>query len=395
MRYRFSPFLNLKKVAAPAFLLLCLSVFPGCNSSTKEEKPAETETVAAPENPNEVTLTDAQFKSSGIAFGQVEQKNISTVLRLNGVLDVPPQNLISVSAPLGGFVKETDLLQGMKLRKGQILAVLQNPEYVTLQQEYLDAKSKLAYQELEFARQKELSEENISSKKTFQQTTSEYQQLRNRAAALKEQLALLNINPDKLTAVNISSTIRIYSPINGFVKNVLVNTGKFVSPQDVLFELVNTEHMHAELTVFEKDIAKLKQGQKIKLTFPNLPGHEIPASVYLVGRSIEADKTIRVHAHLDKEDPELLPGMYVTALVEINAQTVTALPEDAIVQAEGKYVIFVAKTDRTFEMVPVEIGATENGYTEVKLTENVPANARIVTKGAYHVLAKKLNVGEE
>ncbi|MBK0404366.1 efflux RND transporter periplasmic adaptor subunit [Adhaeribacter sp. BT258] len=397
MRYRFLPFLKTQKVAAlaPVFLLLFLSFFSGCNSAPQEEKPAETETTAAPENPNEVTLTDAQFKSSGIAFWQVEQKNISTVLRLNGMLDVPPQNLISVSAPLGGFVKETDLLQGMKLRKGQILAVLQNPEYVTLQQEYLDAKSKLAYQELEFARQKELSEENVSSKKTFQQTTAEYQQLRNRAAALKEQLALLNINPNKLTSGNISSTIRIYSPINGFVKNVLVNTGKFVSPQDVLFELVNTEHMHAELTVFEKDIAKLKQGQKIKLTFPNLPGHEIPASVYLVGRSIEADKTIRVHAHLDKEDPELLPGMYVTALVEINAQTVPALPEDAIVQAEGKHVIFVAKNARTFEMVPVEIGATKNGYTEVKLPESVPASAKIVTKGAYHVLAKKLNVGEE
>ena len=395
MSYRFSPFLHLKKAAVPTFLLVFLSVFSGCNSAPKEETHAATETAAAPENPNEVSLTDAQFKSSGIAFGQVEQKNISTVLRLNGMLDVPPQNLISVSAPLGGFVKATDLLQGMKLKKGQLLAVLQNPEYVTLQQEYLDAKSKLAYQQLEFARQKELSEENVSSKKTFQQTTSEYQQLRNRAAALKEQLALLNINPNKLTSGNISSTIRIYSPINGFVKNVLVNTGKFVSPQDVLFELVDVEHMHAELTVFEKDIAKLKQRQKIKLTFPNLPGHEISASVYLVGRSIEADKTVRVHAHLDKEDPELLPGMYVTALVELDAQTVPALPEEAIVKAEGKNVIFVVKTDRTYKMVPVEIGATENGFTEVKLPENVPANAKIVTKGAYHVLAKKLNVGEE
>ena len=397
MSYRFSPFLKPDKVAAfaPTFLLVFLSVFSGCNSAPKEETPAETETAATPENPNEVSLTDAQFKSSGIAFGQVEKKNISTVLRLNGMLDVPPQNLISVSAPLGGFVKATNLLQGMKLKKGQLLAVLENPEYITLQQEYLDAKSKLAYQQLEFARQKELSDENVSSKKTFQQTTSEYQQLRNRAAALKEQLALLNINPNKLTSGNISSTIRIYSPINGFVKNVLVNTGKFVSPQDVLFELVDVEHMHAELTVFEKDIAKLKQGQKIKLTFPNLPGHEISASVYLVGRSIEADKTVRVHAHLDKEDPELLPGMYVTALVELDAQTVPALPEEAIVKAEGKNVIFVAKTDRTYEMVPVEIGATENGYTEVKLPENVSANAKIVTKGAYHVLAKKLNVGEE
>ncbi|MFC5270646.1 efflux RND transporter periplasmic adaptor subunit [Adhaeribacter terreus] len=380
---------------ASGFLLVFLSVFSGCNSATKEEKATETETAAAPENPNEVSLTDAQFKNSGIAFGQVEQKNISTVLRLNGMLDVPPQNLISVSAPLGGFVKKTDLLQGMKLNKGQVLAVLENPEYIALQQEYLDAKSKLNYQQLEFARQKELSEENVSSKKTFQQATSEYQQLRNRAAALKEQLALLSINPNKLSANNISSTIRIYSPINGFVKNVLVNTGKFVTPQDVLFELVNTEHMHAELTVFEKDIAKLKQGQKIKLTFPNLPGHEITASVYLVGRSIEADKTIRVHAHLDREDPELLPGMYVTALVEINAQTVPALPEAAIVQAEGKHVIFIAKNARTFEMVPVEIGATENGYTEVRLPENIPANAKIVTKGAYHIMAKKLNVGEE
>jgi cobalt-zinc-cadmium efflux system membrane fusion protein len=292
-------------------------------------------------------------------------------------------------------VKSTELLQGMKIKKGQVLAVLENPEYITLQQEYLDAKSKLAYQELEFARQKELSNENVSSKKTFQQTTAEYQQLRNRVAALKAQLGLININPNKLSAGNISSTIRIYSPINGFVKNVHVNIGKFVTPQEVLFELVDVEHMHAELTVFEKDIAKLKQGQKIKLTFPNLPGHEIGASVYLVGRSIEDDKTIRVHAHLDKEDPELLPGMYVTALVDVNEAQVPALPEDAIVQAEGKNVIFIAKSPQMFEMVPVETGATENGFTEVKLPSNVPASAKIVTKGAYHILAKKLNVGEE
>ncbi|MEK7255402.1 MAG: efflux RND transporter periplasmic adaptor subunit, partial [Bacteroidota bacterium] len=307
--------------------------------------------------PMEVALTSDQYKIAGIETGKAETRNLTGVVHVNGVLDVPPQNLVSISAPAAGFLKSSDLLQGSRVRKGQVLAVLRNPEFIQWQQEYLETKhqleadrSRLEFLEAEYKRQEELAKENINAGKTLQSAKAEFNSMKSNIAGLEArlggqgaQLRLLGINPDRLRPDNFQSEISLFSPTDGYVMQVNVNAGKYVSNTDVLFQIADTKHLHAELTVFEKDIPKLKIGQKVRFTLAN-ESRERTATVFLFGREISEDRSIRVHCHLDREDTELLPGMYFKAVVETGASPVPSLPEAAIVSNEGKDFIFVVET---------------------------------------------------
>lgn len=346
---------------------------------------------------NIVTLTQAQYLSAGIKVGKVVKRNLSGTLKVNGILDVPPQNMVSISAPFGGFVKSTALLQGMKVKKGDVIAVLENEAFITLQQDYLENKSRYEYLTLEYNRQKELSQEEISATKTFQQITAEYKGIKARLKGLEQKLAMIGINAASFSEEKITRNAVIYAPINGYVTAINVNIGKYVNPTDVMFEIADTEHLHAELTVFEKDVTHLKKGQKIHFFLPNEEEKERNASVFLIGRQISPDRTIRVHAHLDQEDKDLIPGMYISALIEMNENQVDALPDKAIIASEGKKYIFIQKdTDKkeniTFEMVEVQTTGSENGYTGLILPKNLNLDlAQVVTEGAYSLISVKTN----
>ncbi|MGN6566856.1 MAG: efflux RND transporter periplasmic adaptor subunit, partial [Flavipsychrobacter sp.] len=240
----------------PALLLF---VFLTACSSKKTTQHAEN---AAKTNDSTVTLTDAQIKNAGIVTGTMEQKQLSSILRLNGVIDVPPQNMVSISVPLGGFLKSTNLLPGMHIKKGDVIAVMEDQQYIQLQQDYLTAKAKIGFLENEYNRQKDLNSAQASSDKVFQQAEADYKSQQVLIAALAEKLKLAGINVDQLNETNISRSVNIHSPINGYVSKVDVNIGKYVSPTEVLFELVNPADIHLALKVFEKDLDKLFIGQK-------------------------------------------------------------------------------------------------------------------------------------
>ncbi len=362
------------------------------------------------EGENSVELTEAQMKNAGIEFGKLERKNISGTIKVNGVLDVPPQQLISISVPLGGFLKSTSLLQGSKVKKGQLIAVIENPDYIQLQQDYLEVKTQLEFSKADYERQQALSKENVNAQKTVQQAKATYQTGVAKLSGLIAKLKMINIDFSSLDTGNITSTGNVYSPISGYVTEVNVNIGKFVNPADVLFEIVDTEHLHAELTVFEKDIPKLKIGQKIRFTLAN-EDKERFATVYLIGRKIGADRSIRIHCHIDKEDKELLPGMYLKAIVEAGGIEVAALPDEAIVDFQGKKYVFMPTEEghaeekregtepheegQHFEMIEVEIGNSEVGYTEIITTESLNEKTEVVVKGAYAILSKIKNSEEE
>jgi len=384
-------------------LLVSVALF-SCNTAKKEEAEEHHE-----EEENAVELTEAQIKTAGVAFGKVEMKQISGTIKVNGVLDVPPQQLVSVSVPLGGFLKSTELLQGMHVKKGQLIATIENTEYIQLQQDYLEATNQLEFSKADYERQKELARENVNAAKTLQQAKSTFLTWMAKKNGFEAKLKLLNINLAELETGRITSTIRIYAPISGYVTEVNVNIGKFVSPTDVLFEIVDTEHLHAELTVFEKDIPKIKIGQKIRFTLAN-ETEERMAKVYLIGREITSDRTVRIHCHIDKEDTDLLPGMYLKAVVETSGASVPALPDEAVVDYQGKKYVFVLGRDdhkevaeegeehqkegTHFQIVEVQVGVSELGYTEVNLPEGVDTTT-VVTKGAYAVLSKLKNSEEE
>ncbi|HWZ22716.1 MAG TPA: efflux RND transporter periplasmic adaptor subunit [Cytophagaceae bacterium] len=381
----------MKKIYILLFILVNVIVFSSCASKTKEVHEEEHH-----EEDNEVVLTASQFKGVGIQFGKVELKNLSSVITVNGMLDVPPQNMVSVSALMGGFIKTTDLLQGMQVKKGQVIATIQNPDFIQIQSQYLENKQKLKFLELEYKRQEELSEENVSAAKIFQQVSSDYNSLKATIGGQEERLKILNIDPASLTQSNIRSVVAIYAPIGGYVTVVNVNIGKYVNPQDVICEIVDTDHLHAELTVFEKDITKLKKGQKIRFVLVNESNKERTASVFLINHKISEDRTIRVHAHLDKEDPTLMPNMYLKALIEIGDNKSNALPDQAIVNSGDKNYIFIkTEKENVFKAVEIQKGISENGYTEVILPENFKVeNTEVVTKGAYDLLSK-MNNSEE
>ncbi len=372
-----------------------LLVTNACGSKKEEDTSEDLDSVAA----MSVTLSQSQLDAVKITTGKIVQKEMHAVLEVNGMLDVPPQNLVTVSALMGGFIKSTDILQGMSIKKGALIAKIQNPEFVTIQKDYLENKSKLKYLELEYKRQEELAKENVASAKTFQQISSEYNSALVINGALAEKLNMIGINPANVSQSTITSIVDLRSPINGYITVVNINIGSFVNPQDIICEIVDTDHLHAELTVFEKDITKIKVGQKIVFKIVNGDNEERTAKVYLINHKISTDRTVRVHAHMDKNDPALIPNMYLKAYVYIDEQKVLAVPQNAVVQIEDEDYIFIEKNagnKHQYEGVKVQKGISENGYTEIILPVSLDySHMNVVINGAYDLLSKLKNVEEE
>ncbi len=391
-------------------MMYCLAL----TACTERDTPAEGEDEHHHEHAEDmVEMNDAQMKSGGIALGKLTKRLISGIVKVNGKLDVPPQQLVSVSIPVGGFLKSTPLLQGSHVTKGQVIAVVENIDFVQIQQDYLEAKGQLEMAESDYTRQQELAKENVNSQKSLQQSKANFLVWQAKYSSFKEKLKVLNINISAVEAGNVSSQIRLISPIDGYVTEVNANVGKFVTPEDVIFEIVDTRHLHAELIVFEKDVPKLRIGQKVRFTLAN-EDQERTAVIKLIGREIASDRTVQIHCFLDNEDRELLPGMYLSALVETGGAEVLALPQDAVVDYQGKKYVFVVVTEKHdhaehkheegeehheeeeyhFKMIEVEAGNTESGFTEVMLPE-AHLQAEVVVKGAYTVLSKLKNSEEE
>ena len=384
------------------YLALCLALLSLLTScGTKEAATEKEATPTAPKTapPDRVTLTPAEQQAGGVRLGTLTERPMSGGLKVNGVLDVPPENLVSVSAPLGGFVERTDLLQGSRVRAGQVLATIRNPDFVQLQQDYLEARSQLAYARAEYERQGELYRQEVAPQKNYQRAQAEYAalQVKTNAQAARLRLAGLPIGG------RIVSTALLRAPRSGFVKAVNVSLGQSVTPTDVLFEIVNPEHLHVELTVFEKDIPQVKENQLVRFSLGNdSVSRERTAHVYLISKTISAERTVRVHAHLDREDEQLLPGTFVRAVIETNRVTVPTLPEKAVVQYGAQAYVFVAADtvaragQATYRLVPVTRGVSEDGYTELHLPAAEQGQPlRFVVEGAYSLLGKLKNAEEE
>ena len=358
-------------------------------------KKNETSTEETPVSEKEVVLTQAQLKNAALVSSPMQEKELSATINVNGVIDVPPQNLVSISMPLGGYLKNTKLLPGMFVKKNEIIAVMEDQQYIQLQQEYLTAKSKLFFAEKEYERQRDLNEEKASSDKVYQLADAEYKSLKITVNALGEKLRLIHINPASLSEKNISKSVNIYSPIDGFVSKVNVNIGKYVNPADILFELINPDDIHLNLKVFEKDINGLFIGQKLYAYTNSQPSKKHACEVILISKDISSDEhNAEVHCHFEKYDKTLLPGMYMNATVELKSASLPAIPTDAIVSFEGKDYVFVKKNETTFSMEMVSTGISENGFTQIVNSKDFEGK-EIVIKGAYTLLMVSKNKSEE
>lgn len=403
-------------IGAVLFVLAPL-LFVSCSNNTpaKQEPKEEHEHEAG----NTVSLSAIQVKSIAVQLGHIEQKQLTASLKANGILKVPNQNKASVASLYGGVVKSILVQPGNSIRKGDVIATIANPQFITLQEEYLSLEAKVAYAELEYNRQKELSSNNAGALKTFQLSDAELRTLRTRKASLHKQLELIGINTAKLNNESISSVIAVVSPVSGAVSEVMVNIGSNVDISTPIAEVVDNSQLHLDLYIYEKDLPKVKAGQIIHFTLTNNPGKEYDAEIYGISNSFEgATKALAVHAMVKGDKTGLIDGMSITALVSLENATVPAVPADAIVNYQGNDYIFITKSESPdthahdeahahgetepadtsqavlFERIPVRKGTTDVGYSEITLLKDIPRGSKVVVKGAFFILAKMTNSGE-
>lgn len=351
----------------------------------------------------EVHLNAAQYKATGLVLGSFEKKNLSEVINANGYTKLPPQNQAQVSVALPGIVKSIKVIEGQAVKAGQVLAVLQNLNYnnaqltynnILLEREKLNndlslAEANIGYLQTEFARQKELSEENVSAKKVFQKVSSDLTVEEAKIKAYKSQIAVLNQNIEFSGSIN-SPTINVLAPISGNITEVFVSIGSAAEVGKSLFTIIDNSQMHVDLLVYEKDLFKVKQGQTVRFILTNQDATEITGKIFSIGKSFENEtKSVAVHADILNEKQKLIPGMYVNALIDVGTNTLDALPQDAIIKAEGREFIFMLEEETEgefhFQRIEVKTGTAQLGYVQVTPLQTIEPNNNIVVKGAYYL----------
>lgn len=372
------------------YLSLLTSVFLiGCNKTAdtdkaQEEIQAETDSTAN----KEVELNQAQYKAAGIELGGFEQKNLTDVIKVNGYTQLPPQNQANVTTFLSGTITQILVNIGDKVTKGQVLAYADSPDYIQLQESYAVAKNNLEYLELEFKRQETLRAENVNSEKTFQKIKSDLKVEKSRFQSLANQLRMLQTNPDQS-----ARSLKIVAPISGYVATIGVQIGSPIQSETALMTLVDNSKLHLDLMVYEKDLPYVTIGQEVSFTLTNLSQSEVKGKIFSIGKTFESGtKSVAVHASIDNIPDNLIGGLYVNALIHLGTKEVAALPEDAVVKAEGREFVFVLEEDEEeeghfhFQRVEVKTGVVELGFAQVTLLdETVPVKSNIVRKGAYYL----------
>ncbi|GHV64375.1 hemolysin D [Bacteroidia bacterium] len=361
-----------------------------------------------------IEISDVQMKAVGIELGVVELKNLHSVVRTNGQIVLPPQNKADVNTLTSGIIREISVTEGEFVRKGQTLAFLENLDIVKLQEEYLTLKQELTYSSQEFERQKELNSQNAGTGKVFQQTQARNEANKAKLQGLETQLRQLHIDREAVAVGKLVTAIPITAPIGGIVGKIFVKTGSYADMQTVLMEIADHSQMHCDLQVFEQDFAKIKSGNPVEIVLTNQSNQTISGKVFRINQSFENDsKSIIVHVKIDRpvganrnsppspdmSNSPILPGMYVSALIDVGGQMLKAVPSSAIANAEGKQYLFllVDTEDETFQFKKIEVitGTSELGYVEIKPLEAIPEDATIITKGAFYVMSMASGGEEE
>lgn len=365
-----------------------------CGGQKKNtEKAEESNTSKESTDGQTVRLTAQQQKSAGIEVGHPLITNINGTIVLQGAIDVPPQNTVSLSFPLGGYIKSTSMLPGKVVKKGQVLAVIEDMQFIQLQQDYLTAKTNAALADLEFARQQELNKTKASSDKIYEQAKAERERQQILVSSFSEKLTLIGIKPSSLSSETIKKEVSITSPINGFVSKVNITIGKYTSPTDILFELVDPSDIHLTLKVFESDINKIKIGGKVSAYSNVNPDKKYEAEVFLVNKVFDSNRMADIHCHFKYYEPVLVPGMFMNGEVVVQDVQALVVPENAVVRWENKHYAFIQKGEGQFKITEVQPGVQHEGKLEIKGAD-IEQQTPIVVKNAFALLMKIKNTEE-
>lgn len=363
-----------------------------------------------------VSITQPQIETADITIGSIEMKNLKTSIKANGTLTVPNQNKALVTSVSNGVIKTLLVQPGSYVNQGQTIATIINPDAAQIQQELQATNAQIKLSELEYARQKELVSGNAAPLKNVQRVEAEMATLRSTKNSLQKQLAALGISVAQVNRGNIVTTIAVRAPISGTISEVSAQIGSNVDASTPIAQIVNNSRLHLDLFVYEKDLPRLSANQTIHFTLTNNPGKEYDADIYSIGTAFANEtKTIPVHAVVKGDKTGLIEGMNITAVISIGSAVVSAVPSSAIVSSGGQDFIFIAtdqapevheeaedkKSDKPekkqpelyFERIAVQKGVSDIGYTEIIPVKELSKNVRIVTKGAFFILAKMTNTG--
>lgn len=358
----------------------------GCKSKEAESTTEDSVVITD----DRVFITNEQWEKNSMKLVTVEEQDFPTTIKVVGKIDVPPKNKAVVTAKMGGFIKNIPLLVGDKVKKGQRLIAIENQEFVAMQQQYLETKQEITFLKSEYERQKTLFDEKITSERNYLKAKRDFEVAQTTLVSLQKQLQMINISASKLNSSSITSVTGIYAPISGNVTKIKAVTGSYISPADEILEIIDNKHLHLELSVFEKDALKLKVGQEISFRVPELSSEKYKAEVHLIGKSINENRTVDVHAHIEEEKKRnFLSGMFVEAVIETNSNKVNSLPETSVAEIEGEMfgLVLDEKSNEGyyFKKKKVEVGNTFEKNVELKNSE-LKKETKFLEKGVFNLL---------
>ncbi|ACU04885.1 efflux RND transporter periplasmic adaptor subunit [Pedobacter heparinus] len=389
--------------------ILVMTIFSSCGDTAKtpEAKTEEAHEQGGHEESEGLELTQEQLNAVGIVIGGITQKNLTEVVKSSGQLAVPPQNAAQINVLSGGIIRRINVIEGQKVKKGQVLVTIENQDLIRLQQDYLTAKGGFSYVEAEYNRQQQLKAANAGTGKAHQQAEANYNAERAKIKALERQLQQYGISASRISSGNITSQIPVTAPINGTIGKINAETGSYAQPGVSIMDIVDNSKIHADLIVFEKDLSKIKVGQRVDFQLTNQKNEQIEGEIYGINKSFENDsKGVVVHAVIKKPGANLIPGMYVTGLIGVGTSMSNAVPVDAVVRTEGKEFIFIVDTGAGaaehhkeessvhFKKIEVSTGVAELGYIQVNPLQKLPADVRVVIKGAFYLQSKSSGTSE-
>ncbi|MCQ9633439.1 efflux RND transporter periplasmic adaptor subunit [Chryseobacterium sp. WG23] len=383
--------MHFKKISI--YYFASVLILSSCSGKKEEEKTVYENTKFTKGNENTVHFTEKQVQSVGISTTSIQDRNMEKLVKLNGKAEIAPSHISSVSSIMGGHIKSINVINGSHFSKGQVLAVVEDPQFIQLQQDYLVTKAQLEAARLNFNRQKDLNTSKASSDKTMQTAQADYSTLQATLKGLEEKLRIIGISAKGLHTGNISSRINIYAPFSGFVSKISVNNGQYINPADTLFELVNPAGLLLELKVFENDVNDVKAGQEILVYNNQKPDVKYNAKIISVVPSIENGGSATAVAKLSAVNPEFVKGMYINAEVNISNRNTQGLPNEAVVSYENKNYVFEDLGKSNYKMIPVVTGIADDQFTEI-LKADFLKDKKIVQKGAYSLLMLLKNKAE-
>lgn len=397
------------KTTIQRITIICIIlVFAACNQQSGSNTDSGTESANASEDStkvpsNEVELTLKQINTAEIVMGSLIKKQMGSEISVNGSTELKPNFFASVSPPANGYVYEINVQEGEEVTKGTVLAILEHPDYIQMQQDFLEASGKYEYLKKELERQQTLSEANVSAKKILQQTQADYEMAKAKYFAARERLQFLGINPNSVQSGNIQRRIFLRASISGVISQINSHKGALADPQKTLFELIDNRHLFIKLKVFEKNINQIKKGEEFTFTVPAFEmGTIYKGQITGISRRMNQESKMMEATGTIEENTDLVPGLYIEAKIQAPEVETTALPNASIVRDKDAEYIFIAQGTQVeasgekttlFKKIKVDTGIKEDGFTQIINADELSDTDKIVISGAYYLKAE-LNKGE-